>query len=170
MPIGSLVWFPKRLYPFWGKWDRPIWQMLDLWLTNAFSKKFENHKSTTGFQFKRQGRLPVRIGTIWDVSVPVRGRRRRFSAELSEYLPPRTLSYKSASPRYDGVMSITVESNSSSQCTLNIRIVAKSRSFATSLVFNTVRLARKRINRRANSEMDQFATRVTKAYLATLNA
>ena len=57
-------------------------------------RKFEGHTATTGFSFKRQGRLPVRIGTIWDISVPVRGRTRRFSAELSQYLPPHTLSYK----------------------------------------------------------------------------
>lgn len=50
--------------------------------------KFENHTGTAGFSFKRQGRLPVRIGTRWDISVPVRGRTRRLSAELSQYIPP----------------------------------------------------------------------------------
>jgi uncharacterized protein YndB with AHSA1/START domain len=127
-------------------------------------KKFENHTGPTGFSFKRQGRLPVRIGTRWDISVPVRGRARRFSAELSEYIPPRTLSYKSASLKYEGVMSLTVKPVSDTSCRLEMQVVAKSRSFATSLVFNTIRLARRRINKRTNTEMDKFANRLTKEY------
>jgi len=128
--------------------------------------KFENHTGTAGFSFKRQGRLPVRIGTRWDISVPVRGRTRRFSAELSQYIPPRTLSYKSASTKYEGVMSMTVKPVSATKCTLNIQIVAKSHGFASGLVFNTIRLARKRINRRANSELTKFAKRMAKEYKA----
>ena len=132
-------------------------------------KKFESHAATTGFNFKRQGRLPVRIGTVWDISIPVRGRARRFSAELSQYLPSHTLSYKSASPKYEGVLSISVQPVNDGKCMLNIRIVAKSRSFGTSMVFNTIRLARPRINKRANAEMDKFANRIAKDYLSTLN-
>ena len=127
-------------------------------------KKFEGHSGPTSFSFKRQGRLPVRIGTRWDISVPVRGRARRFSAELSEYIPPRTLSYKSASLKYEGVMSLTVKPVSDTSCRLELQVVAKSRSFATSLVFNTIRLARRRINKRTNTEMDKFAKRLAKEY------
>lgn len=129
-------------------------------------KKFENQTGPTGFSFKRQGRLPVRIGTRWDISVPVRGRPRRFSAELSEYTPPRTLSYKSASLKYEGVMSLTIKPVSKKSCRLELQVVAKSRSFATSLVFNTIRLARRRINKRMNSEMGKFAKRLAKDYRA----
>ena len=130
-------------------------------------KKFENHSGPTGFSFKRQGRLPVRIGTRWDISVPVRGRPRRFSAELSEYVPPRTVSYKSASLKYEGVMSLTIKPVSDKSCRLELQVVAKSRSFATSLVFNTIRLARRRVNKRMNSEMDKFAKRLAKDYRET---
>jgi uncharacterized protein YndB with AHSA1/START domain len=129
-------------------------------------KKFESHKGKTGFSFKRQGRLPVRIGTRWDISVPVRGGARRFSAELSEYIPPRTLSYKSASLKYEGVMSMTVRPVSETTCVLNMQVVAKSRSFATTLVFNTIRLARRRINKRVRTEMGKFAKRMAKEYKA----
>ena len=131
-------------------------------------KKFENHTGPTGFSFKRQGRLPVRIGTRWDISVPVRGRARRFSAELSEYIPPRTLSYKSASLKYEGVMSLTIKPVNATSCRLDIQVVAKSRSFATSLVFNTIRLARRRINKRMNAEMAKFAKRLSSEYKASL--
>ncbi len=127
-------------------------------------KKFENHSGPTGFSFKRQGRLPVRIGTRWDISVPVRGRTRRFAAELSEYIPPRTLSYKSSSMKYEGVMSLTVKPISATSCQLNMQVVAKSRSFATSLVFNTIRLARRRINKRMKFEMTKFAKRLASDY------
>ena len=131
-------------------------------------KKFENHTGPTGFSFKRQGRLPVRIGTRWDISVPVRGRPRRFSAELSEYIPPRTVSYKSASLKYEGVMSLSIKPVSAESCRLEIIVVAKSRSFATSLVFNTIRLARRRINKRMNSEMKKFAKRLGTEHKASL--
>ena len=127
-------------------------------------KKFESHKGPTGFSFKRQGRLPVRIGTRWNISVPVRGRTRRFSAELSEYVQPRTLSYKSTSLRYEGVMSLTVRPVSETTCVLDMQVVAKSRSFATSLVFNTIRLARRRINKRVRNEMNNFAKRMAKEH------
>ena len=129
-------------------------------------KKFEGHKGPVGFSFKRQGRLPVRIGTRWDISVPVRGRSRRFAAELSEYIPPRTLSYKSASLKYEGVMSMTIQPVSATSCRLEMRVVAKSRSFATSLVFITIRLARRRINKRLNTEMKKFAKRMAEEYKA----
>lgn len=129
-------------------------------------KKFESRKAPTGFSFKRQGRLPVRIGTRWDISVPYRGRTRRFSAELSEYAPPRTLSYKSASLKYEGVMSMTVHNVSETSCKLNILVVAKSRSFATSLVFNAIRLARRRINKRVRNEMSKFSKRMAKEFKA----
>mgnify|MGYP002525155074 CR=1 FL=1 len=129
-------------------------------------RKFESHKGPTGFSFKRQGRLPVRIGTRWDISVSVRGRARRFSAELSEYIPLRTLSYKSASLRYEGVMSLTIRTISATTCELDIQVVAKSRSFATSLVFNAIRLAGRRINRRVRNEMLKFTNRMAKEYKA----
>ncbi|OUS04469.1 hypothetical protein A9Q96_16140 [Rhodobacterales bacterium 52_120_T64] len=131
-------------------------------------KKFENHSGPTGFSFKRQGRLPVRISTRWDISVPVRGRARRFSAELSEYIPPRTLSYKSASLKYEGVMSLTVKPLDATSCQLDLHVVAKSRSFATSLVFNSIRLARRRINRRMNTEMTKFAKRLKSEHKASV--
>ena len=131
-------------------------------------KKFENHSGPTCFSFKRQGRLPVRISTRWDIAVPVRGRVRRFSAELSEYIPPRTLSYKSASLKYDGVMSLTVKPLDDNSCRLDILVVAQSRSFATSLVFNTIRLARRRINKRMNTEMEKFAKRLAAEHKVTL--
>jgi len=127
-------------------------------------KKFENHSGPSGFSFKRQGRLPVRIGTRWDISVPVRGRARRFAAELSEYVPPRTLSYKSASLKYEGVLSLSVKPISATTCRLHIQLVAKSRSFATSLVFNTIRLARRRVNKRLNSTMAEFAKRIAREH------
>ena len=127
-------------------------------------KKFESHKGPIGFNFKRQGRLPVRIGTRWNISVPVRGRTRRFSAELSEYVQPRTLSYKSTSLRYEGVMSLTVHPVSETTCVLDMQVVAKSRSVATSLVFNTIRLARRRINKRVRNEMNKFAKRMAKEH------
>lgn len=127
-------------------------------------KKFESRKGPTGFSFKRQGRLPVRIGTRWNISVPVRGRSRRFSAELSEYVQPRTLSYKSTSLRYEGVMSLTVRPVSETTCVLDMQVVAKSRSFATSLVFNTIRLARRRINKRVRNEMNKFAKQMAKEH------
>lgn len=129
-------------------------------------KKFESHKGPEGFHFKRQGRLPVHIGTRWDISVPVRGRNRRFSAELSEYIPPRTLSYKSASLKYEGVMSLTVRPVSETSCRLDMQLVAKSRSFSTSLIFNSIRLARRRINRRVNMQMKKFAKRMASEYKA----
>lgn len=127
-------------------------------------KKFESHKGPTAFSFKRQGRLPVRIGTRWNISVPVRGRTRRFSAELSEYVQPRTLSYKSTSLRYEGVMSLTVRPVSETTCVLDMQVVAKSRSFATSLIFNSIRLARRRINKRVRNEMIKFAKRMAKEH------
>lgn len=88
-------------------------------------KKFETQKGPKGFSFKRQGKLPVRIGTRWDISIPVRGRARRFSAELSQYIPPRILSYKSTSNRYEGVLSITIKPRDAARCEINIQVVAK---------------------------------------------
>ena len=131
-------------------------------------KKFETHEGPKLFSYKRHGRLPVRIGTRWDISGPVRGRTRRFSAELSQYIPPRVLSYKSASSKYEGVLSVTIKPIDATNCALHIQVVAKSRGFAIGLIFNSIRLARKRINKRANTELAKFANRLAREYQAGL--
>jgi len=65
-------------------------------------------------------------------------------------------------------MSLSIKPVSAESCRLEIIVVAKSRSFATSLVFNTIRLARRRINKRMNSEMKKFAKRLGTEHKASL--
>ena len=65
-------------------------------------------------------------------------------------------------------MSMTVRPVSETTCKLDMQVVAKSRSFATTLAFNTIRLARRHINKRVRDEMGKFAKRIAKDYKSTL--
>jgi hypothetical protein len=65
-------------------------------------------------------------------------------------------------------MSLTIKPLDATSCRLDLQVVAKSRSFATSLVFNTIRLARRRINKRMNTEMAKFANRLATEHKASL--
>lgn len=127
-------------------------------------QKFESHSGKKGFSFKRQGRQPIRIGTRWNITVPFRGRKRRFSAELSEMAPPRTVSYKSTSNKYSAALSLSFTPIGAGMCKMDMLVVAQSRSFTTSLVFNSIRLARRRINKRIAKTMDEFAKRIAEDY------
>lgn len=127
--------------------------------------RFENTPVKEGVSFKRRDRHPVRIGTQWRVSVPIRGRVRRFNVELSEMVPPRTISYRSVSLSYQAALSLTFTPTSAESCRLDMILVAQSRSFSTSMVFNTIRLARKRINRRIRERMERLADRLEEDYL-----
>lgn len=126
-------------------------------------KGFENSDDSR-FSMKRQGGRPIQIGTTWDVAVDVRGRKRRFKATLSEMIPPRTLSYKSTSAKYEAVLSMSVTATGAETCRVEMLMVARSRSFSTALVFNTLRIARKRINKRMHTEGDNFAERIEAGY------
>ena len=127
-------------------------------------KRFEGHTSDSRFSFKRQSERPIHIGTRWDIWVLVRGRKRKFVAELSEMVPPRTVSYKSSSSKYEGVYSLTVVALGPEKCRLDMLLVVKPRNFATALVFNTIRLARRRINKRLRVETAKFADRLAAEY------
>lgn len=127
-------------------------------------KRFEHHTGTKGFSFKRRVSQPIRIGTRWNISVQFRGRKRKFPAELSELIPPRTVSYKSVSDRYSAALSLTFTPISASKSRIDMLMVAQSRSFATSLVFNSIRLARRRINKRINKSMQELANKMAADY------
>lgn len=144
-------------------------QVIDVPVDYVFTRatdfqKFESYSGTKGFSFKRQGRQPIRIGTRWDITVPFRGRKRRFTAELSEMVPPRTISYKSTSNKYSAALSLTFTPLGTGTCQMDMLVVAQSRSFATSMVFNSIRLARRRINRRIAKTMNGFAERIAEDY------
>lgn len=127
-------------------------------------KKFEARSGADGFKFSRHGKAPIRIGTRWNITVPFRGRGRKFSAELSEMVPPRTVSYKSASMKYHAALSLTFTPINAAKCRLDMLVVAQSRSFATTMVFNSIRLARRRINKRIVETMGEFAERIAEDY------
>lgn len=130
--------------------------------------KFENTKDDARFSFKRQGKQAIHIGTRWDISVNVKGSNRRFVGELSEMIPPRTVSYKSVNRSFNAVLSISVISLAPEKCRVEMTVVAKSRGFASGLVFNTIRLARRRINKRIKAEFSASAARLTEEYRASL--
>lgn len=127
-------------------------------------KRFEAQSGTKGFKFARHEKSPIRIGTRWHITVPFRGRGRKFSAELSEMIPPRTISYKSTSNKYSAALSLKFTPVGAGKCQLNMLVVAQSRSFTTSLVFNSIRLARRRINKRVTTTMEEFAVRISEDY------
>lgn len=127
-------------------------------------QKFESHSGKKGISFKRQGRSPIRIGTRWSITVPLRGRNRRFTAQLSEMVPPRTLSYKSTSSKYSAALSLNFTPIGAGMCRMDMLVAAQSRSFATSMVFNSIRLARRRINKRVVIAMEEFAEQIAEDY------
>lgn len=61
-------------------------------------------------------------------------------------------------------MSLSVIADGESTCRLEMQLIAKSRWFATGLVFNTIRLARRRINKRLRTDLNAFAKRMTIEY------
>lgn len=127
-------------------------------------KAFEHYTGTKGFSFVRRKPQPIRIGTQWNITFPFRGRSRKFRAELSELIPPRTVSYTSVSKKYTAALSLTFTPISANKSRMDMLMVAQSRSFGTSLVFNSIRLARRRINRRITKGMQGLADRLALEY------
>ncbi len=127
---------------------------------------FESYSGTKGFSFQRRDNKSVRIGTQWNISFVLRGRTRRFRAALSELIPPRTVSYSSTSPKYSAAMSLTVTPVSPRSSTLDMLLVAQPRSFSATLVFNSFRLGRRRVNKRISKYMQDVADRLAADYAA----
>ncbi len=127
-------------------------------------KAFEKYQDIKGFSFSRQGKHPIRIGTRWNIAVPFRGRRRKFQAELSELIPPRTVSYKSVSNKYTAALSLTFTPISATKSRMDMLVVAQSRGFATTLVFNSIRIARRRVNKRIRKAMQKVADQLAADY------
>ncbi len=126
--------------------------------------KFEAQSGRDSMLFKRIGRSPVRIGTRWDISVPYRGRKRKFTAELSQFIAPRIVSYTSGNRKYQAALSLTFAPEGEDRCRMEMLLVARSRSFSTGLVFNTIRLARKRVNKGIRTRMQNIAERIELDY------
>ncbi len=127
-------------------------------------ERFESKTDTTDFSFGRVGRSPVGIGTRWNISVPYKGRTRKCTAELSQFVAPRIVSYRSTTRNYHAALSMTFTPVTETTSRLEFQLVAQSRSFATGLFFNTIRIARKRINRAIQKRMQQTADRIAADY------
>ena len=126
--------------------------------------RFEGQTGKDRISFKRIGRAPVHIGTRWDISVPYKGRNRKFTAELSQLIAPRVVSYRSTSPKYQAALSLTFTPLGAGSCRMDMLLVAQSRSFSTGMVFKTIRLARKRINRNIRTRMEVLAQKLEDRY------
>lgn len=125
---------------------------------------FEKQSSTLGYSFNRHGRSPIGVGTRWNIEVPYRGRRRKFLAELSELVPPRTVSFRSNSLKYQAALSLKFTPVAAGKCRMEMLTVAQARSLGAKLAFKGIRLGRKGINRRINKQMQQLADRLAADY------
>ncbi len=144
-------------------------QIIDTPVDYAFTRasdfaRFEKQSSDKGFGFKRHGHAKIEIGTQWNITLPFRGRRRKFMAELCEFIPPRVISYKSTSMKYQAALSLTFTPISAQKCRMDMLMVAQARSLGARMLFGSIRLARRRINKRLRREMQEMADRLANDY------
>lgn len=127
-------------------------------------ERFEALSTKKGFSFKRHGRGAIRIGTKWNVAIPYKGRMRRTSIELSELDRANTVSMRSNSMKYQGALSLSFTPVNARQCQVEMLFVAQARSLGAKLAFNGIRLARRRINKRIRTQMQEMADRLEYDY------
>ncbi len=108
-----------------------------------------------------EGKCP---GMAWDANFKLRGKEREVKVEISEYEEPSKLVVSSRSPTMGGSMVVELMSLSRTRTRVTSDVVLQPKNLTAKLLVQSMKLARKNLNKRLNDRMESYAEEVEQRY------
>lgn len=119
---------------------------------------FERMAIRRGAEVQRRGAIaPPRVGMAWDASFVLRGKTRQVHIELTEYQPPNGMRFHSTTQGLETDTAIDLVSLSPRRTRMAIKVEMKPKSLSARLLLQSLRLAKKNLNKRFKLRVANFA-------------
>ena len=106
----------------------------------------------------------VGVGAEWKIQGPYRGKTRRLTLRMEEMVQGKVLKASIASAPADGIAGLEVIVLSPRRSRLRVEVELKPRTLAARLFFNTLRLAKGRVQARFEARLGHVNARIREAY------
>lgn len=106
------------------------------------------------------------LGTTWQVKFRMRGKQRTVRAELVRVDAPNGLTVDVTSPSVDGTMIVELVALSRARTRINLTVDASAKTIPAKLMFQSIRFARTKTQKRFTGLVSGFAKEVESRYRA----
>lgn len=104
-----------------------------------------------------QGNDEAAVGTKWHVKFRLRGKDREVDAEIVEVDAPSDMTIEVTSPNFDGTFVMELVALSRARTRLHVKASANAKTIPAKLLFQSVRLARAKVESRFKRLVAGFA-------------
>lgn len=119
---------------------------------------FERMAIRRGIEIQRSGDLkPPKVGMAWDANFVARGKKRDVHIELVEFSPPNAMSFESTSQGLTGRANVELVALSPRRTRMAIKVELKPTTLSARLLVQSMRLAKKNLNKRFRLRVANFA-------------
>lgn len=125
-----------------------------VWAVLTDFDRFEREIRARGAKLRRKGG-PGPLA--WTGEFPFQGRARSFEAVLGRQIAPELLEFDLSGKSAEGSLRLELLPLAPDRCRLTVTGEVRARSLAARLFFQSLRLARGRLNRRYQARVSQFA-------------
>lgn len=121
-------------------------------------ESFERSAIRRGIEVQRVDETaPKGVGMAWDSRFTLRGSQRELHLVLKQYEPPSLMRFESFSKGVNGVATVELLALSPRRTRLGFDLELKANSLAARLVLQSMKLARRNLERRFKLRMAEFA-------------
>lgn len=143
---------------FSGKEDieKPIEQVFSQ-LSNF--EMFERTAIRRGAEIERVSDVPVlMVGMAWKVKFEMRGRMRKVKVSLIAFDTPNSMTFQAEGQSFDGTLNVDLLALSPRRTRLTVTAEIKPKTLSARLLVQSMRLAKKNLNRRFRDRLSAFVT------------
>lgn len=120
---------------------------------------FERQALRRGAEVQRRDTLTAPgAGMMWDVAFDLRGKRREMLLELTRLDPPNGLLVAAGSPNISALFEVELVALSRRRTRLSTLLSLEAKTLSARLLLQSMKLARKSLNRRFRKRVAEFAT------------
>ena len=107
-------------------------------------------------------------GMAWDVDFTLRGKHRKVQIALGKLDPPNGLIITSRSPAMGGQMTVDLVALSRNRTRMSLDIELSPKNLSSKLLVQSMKLARKTLNRRLRKRIAQYAAELEDRHDSTV--
>lgn len=110
---------------------------------------YERQALRNGAQVTRvDGNGPIGVGATWDAAFTFRGKDRRLQAVVTELVAPETLTVETTAQGLNSQTRVTLVGLSQKTTRVTVKVTIKAKTLPARLMMQSLRLAKKNLNRR----------------------
>jgi carbon monoxide dehydrogenase subunit G len=125
---------------------------------------FERRALREGASVLRHDAGPVKVGSVWDIAVPFRGRERRFTATLTALEPSDSYMVTTEADGLVFTTQVELVALSRSRTRVSVVIDITARTITARLLVQSLKLAKARLTERFRARVRDYADRIGDDY------